>query len=133
MAFRTIGLRTIVLSTGLAIKSTGKPALKSTASSIPTWFYLGAAFSRFGLHVINATTVAGSSFTISLMGSLSTNNPALLGASKFQLLVQATSANLGGIKFSTSIIPATYVFLRSTKLTTAANRKYRVEMCAVPG
>lgn len=133
MAFRTIGLRTIVLSTGLAIKSTGKPALKSTATSIPQWFALGAAFSRFGLHVINATTVATSAYTISLMGSLSTNNPASLGSSKFQLLVQATSANLGGIKFSTSIIPATYVFVRSTKFTTAANRKVRIEMCAVPG
>ena len=133
MSFRTIGLRTIVLSTGLAIKSTGKPARASTAPGTPQWIALGAAYSRFGLRVVNATTAATSSFTVSLMGSLSTMNPALLGASRFQLLVQATSANLGGIKFSTSIIPATWVFVRSTKFTTGANRKVRIEMCAVPG
>src|SRR5437899_7176501 len=133
MAFRTIGLRTIVLSTGLAIKSTGKPARASTGPGIPQWFSLGAAYARFGARVVNATTAATSAYTITIMGSLSTNNPALLGASKFQTLLTLTSATLGGIKFSTAIIPATWVFVRSTKFTTAANRKVRVELCAVPG
>lgn len=132
MAFRTIGLRTVVLSSAFAIKSTGKPARASTAPGIPQWFALGTAYSRFGLHVINASTVATSSFSIKLMGSLSTVNPAGLGSSKFATLVTATSAALGSIKVSTGNAPATWIFVRCTAFSTAAGRKVRVEMCAVP-
>jgi len=133
MPFSRVGMRTLVLhgpngllSTAFVLKSTGK------YSSNVKPLALGSAFGRFGLQVTPGSTVATSGFTITIVGALTSQNPGKVGTSKFVTLVQATSANLGSVKFSTSIIPVTWIALRSTKFTTAAGRSLRVNVCAVP-
>ena len=133
MPFSRTGLRTLVLhgpagllSTAFVLKSTGKP------TSGIKMINLGAAYGRFGLQVTPGSTVATSGFTITIIGSLTSGNPGKVGSSKFVNLVQATSANLNSVKFSTSIIPVTWIGLRSSKFTTAAGRSLRVNLCAAP-
>lgn len=139
MRHETIGLPPLLLyggkgaliSTGnFALKSTGKPF--TTAAGFIKMIPLNGTYGRFGIQVQSATTVATSSFSIRLIGSISSANPQKLGSSKFTALVTATSANLNGIKFSTSIIPASWVGIASSKFTTAAGRAVTIRIVAVP-
>jgi len=128
MAFRTIGLRPITLT--VAKKSTGKPGTTAW-----TWIPLGASFSRFALQAVQATTVATSGFTLTLVGSLTTQNPGALGSSKFTaLLANYTSASAPGVVQTTKAapIPVAFIGIRSTKFTTAAGRALTVKIVAIP-
>jgi hypothetical protein len=120
-----------LISTGnFAAKSTGKPF--STAAGAIKMIPLRGVYGRYGVQVQSASTVATSSFSIRVIGSLSSANPQKLGSSKFTALVTATSANQNGIKFSTSIIPASWVGIASSKFTTAAGRAVTIRLVCVP-
>lgn len=119
------GLQTYVLSTGMSPKTTS------------SWLSLGNAFSRFALRCVRATTVGTSNFSVKLQGSLSTvfSTGAAVGAIGAYVptaLITYTQANVGTLKLSTALIPASYLRFSSTTFTTAANRKLRIEVVAVP-
>jgi hypothetical protein len=119
------GIRTLVLSTGAAAASSGG------------WKFLGAGYSRFGLRCVRATSIGTSNFTVSLRGCLSTINTTgaavgAIGAYTPSTLVAYTQASVGKLKLSTALIPATHVKAVVSVLTTAANRKLRIEMVCIP-
>lgn len=132
MPFSRTGMRSLQLfgpngqlSTGLKAKSTG------LAVTSVKFVNLGSPFSKFAIQVQPASTIATSAFTISLIGSLTSVNPGKVGSSKFSVLVQATSANLNAIKFSTTLTPAQWVGVRSTKYN-AASGAVNINIAAVP-
>lgn len=114
-----------MLSTGFAAASSG------------SWVALGGGYSRFGLRCVRATSIGTSNFTVSLRGSLSTRNTTgalvgAIGAYTPSTLITYTQALVGKLKLSTGLVPASYVKAVCTVLTTAANRKLRVELVALP-
>lgn len=119
------GIRTMVLSTGTAAASSGG------------WKFLGAAYSRFGLRCVRGTSIGTSNFTVSLRGGLSTVNTTgaavgAIGAYTPTTLIAYTQALVGKMKLSTGLVPATHVKAVVSVLTTAANRKLRIELVAIP-
>jgi len=119
------GIRTIVLSTGVAAASSG------------SWQGLGASYSRFGLRCVRGTSIGTSNFTVSLRGSLSTKNTTgaavgAIGAYTPSTLIAYTQTSVGKLKVSTGNLPAQYVKFVVSALTTAANRKLRIELVAIP-
>src|SRR5258708_8460758 len=90
------------------------------------WAALGCEFSKVVLQSVRGTTVATSSFSVTLQGSLSTKSTAPF------TLITYTSQNLRTLKMNTTQVPVTYVRFRSTKFTTAANRKLDIRIAAVP-
>lgn len=119
------GTRVLVLSTGFAAASSG------------AWFPLSGGYSRFGVRCVRAGAVGTSNFTVSIRGSLSTQNTTgaavgAIGAYTPSTLITYTQALVGKLKLSTGLVPASYVKAVCTVLTTAANRKLRVELVALP-
>lgn len=119
------GSRTIVLSTGFAAASSG------------AWFALNGAYRSFGMRCIRASSIGTSSFTVSLRGSLSTRNTTgaavgAIGAYTPSTLISYTQALVGKLKLSTGLVPASYIKAVVSVLTTAAGRKLRVEVVAIP-
>lgn len=121
------GIRTLVLSTGVAAASSG------------SWIPLGAAYRAFGLRCVRGTSVGTSNFTVSLRGSLSTQNTTgaavgAIGAYTASTLVAYTQAapGPGKLKLSTGLVPASHIKYVVSVLTTAANRKLRIECIAIP-
>jgi len=113
------------LSTGLAAASSG------------AWINLGSPHMRFGLYCSRATSIGTSNFTVSLRGSLTTTlttGPAVgaIGAYTPSTLVAYTQAVVGKVKMSTALVPAQYVKAVCSVLTTAANRKLRIILVALP-
>lgn len=126
MRFVRPGIQTMVLSTGVA-----------AASTATTWIDLKTAYSAFGLRCVRGTSIGTSNFTVSLRGSLSTKNTTgaavgAIGAYTPSTLVAYTQAVVGKTKLSTARVPARYVKAVVSVLTTAANRKLRIEMVAIP-
>lgn len=114
-----------VLSTGLAAASSG------------AWINLGSPHMRFAIQCSRATSIGTSNFTVSLRGSLTTTlttGPAVgaIGAYTPSTLIAYTQAVVGKLKMSTALVPAQYVKVVCTALTTAANRRLRVIMVALP-
>lgn len=119
------GTRVFVLSTGFAAASSG------------AWVALSGGYSRFGVRCVRAGSVGTSNFTVSIRGSLSTQNTTgaavgAIGGYTPSTLITYTQALVGKLKLSTGLVPATYVKAVCTVLTTAANRKLRVELVAIP-
>lgn len=119
------GSRTIVLSTGF------------TAASSGNWFALGGAYRSFGMRCVRSGAVGTSNFTVSLRGSLSTQNTTggavgAIGAYTPSTLISYTQALVGKLKLSTGLVPASYIKAVVSVLTTAANRKLRIEVVAIP-
>lgn len=120
-----VGIRTFVLSTGTAAASSG------------SWVDLHGTYSRFALRCVRASSVGTSNFSVSLRGSLSTKNTTgaavgAIGAYTPTTLIAYTQAIVGKLKVSTGLIPAGYVKAVVASMTTAANRKLRIELVAVP-
>ena len=108
----------------------------SAASSGP-WVNLNAAYRAFGLRCVRGTSIGTSNFTVSLRGSLTTKftTGAAVGAIAAytpSTLVAYTQAAVGKLKLSTALVPAQYVKAVVSVMTTAANRKLRVELVAIP-
>lgn len=119
------GIRTLVLSTGMSPKSTGG------------WKPLGAAYSKFAVRCVRASSVGTSNFTVKVYGNMSTVNTTgaavgAIGAYISPLITTVTQANVGQIKVSTATIVASYVKFSSTVFTTAAGRKLRIELLCIP-
>lgn len=119
------GMQTYVLSTGFAAASSG------------SWIPLNGTYSRFAVRCVRGTSVGTSNFTVSIRGSLSTHRTTgaavgAIGAYTPSTLIAYTQAVVGKLKMSTALVPASYVKAVCTVLTTAANRKLRVELVAVP-
>jgi hypothetical protein len=86
---------------------------------------------------VRGTSIGTSNFTVSLRGSLSTKNTTgaavgAIGAYTPSTLITYTQAIVGKLKLSTGLVPASYIKAVVTALTTAANRKLRVEVVAIP-
>jgi len=125
MRFTQSGLRTIVLSTGFSAASSG------------SWKPLGAAYARFAVRCVRASSIGTSNFSVSIRGSLSTKNTTgaavgAIGAYTPTTLMTVTQANVGKLRLSTGLIPAAYVKAVMVSMTSAANRKLRIELVAVP-
>lgn len=125
MPFRQLGTRTIVLSTGVAAASSG------------SWIPLGAAYSRFGVRCVRAGSVGTSNFTVSIRGSLSTQNTTgaavgAIGAYTPSTVIAYTQAVVGKLKLSTALAPASFVKYVVSAMTTAASRRLRIELVAIP-
>jgi hypothetical protein len=119
------GSRTIVLSTGVSAASSG------------SWFALGGAYRSFGMRCVRGTSIGTSNFTVSLRGGLSTRSTTgaavgAIGAYTPSTLIAYTQALVGKIKLSTGLVPASYIKAVVSVLTTAANRKLRIEVVAIP-
>jgi hypothetical protein len=119
------GTRTIVLSTGVAAASSG------------AWRFLGGSYSRFALRCVRAGSVGTSNFSVSIRGALSTQNTtgAAVGAIAAytpSTLISYTQALVGKVKVSTGLVPVTHIKYVVASMTTAANRKLRIEICCVP-
>ena len=125
MRFSQPGLRTIVLTTGAAAASSG------------AWIPLGAAYSRFAVRCVRASSIGTSNFAVSIRGSLSTKNTTgaavgAIGPYTPSTLLTVSQATVGKLRLSTGLIPASYVKFVIGSMTTAANRKLRIELVAVP-
>ena len=125
MRFVKPGFSSIVLSTGTAAASSG------------SWIDLKAPHMRFGLRCVRASSIGTSNFTVSLRGSLSTKNTTgaavgAIGAYTPSTLIAYTQALVGKVKMSTGLVPAQYVKAVVSALTTAAGRKLRIELVALP-
>ncbi len=94
------------------------------AKSTSPWLSLGGAYKLFTLQAAKGSSVATSGFTVKLFGALSSASTAPL------LLATCTSAARRAI--STGNVPVTWIKFSSTKFTTAAGRRLRVETCALP-
>ena len=94
------------------------------AKSTSSWIRLGGAYKLFALQVAKGSSVATSALTVKLFGALSSASTAPT------LLATCTSANR--FKLSTGNVPITWIKFSSTKFTTAAGRRLRVEACALP-
>lgn len=119
------GIRTFVLSTGTAAASSG------------SWVDLKGTYSRFGVRCVRASSIGTSNFSVSIRGSLSTKNTTgaavgAIGAYTPTTLIAYTQANVGKLKLSTALVPAAFVKAVVATMTTAANRKLRIELVAVP-
>ena len=99
---------------------------KSTAGS--GWLRLNGVYRNFGIAVRDIGSTVTSGYTIKVRLAASTVGAA---GSSWDV-VQATSANRNKIKVSTGNIPASYVQWFSTKFTTKAGRKLRVELLFLP-
>src|SRR5262245_13895562 len=116
----------LVLSTGFSAASSG------------SWVNLNAVFTQFALRCVRAGSVGTSNFTVSLRGSLSTVNTTgaavgAIGAYTPSTLIAYTQAapGPGKLKLSTARVPAQYIKVVVASMTTAANRRLRVEVVAV--
>lgn len=114
-----------IFSTGFAAASSG------------SWIDLGSPYTRFVMRCVRGTSIGTSNFTVSLRGSLSafqTTGPAVgaIGAYTPSTLIAYTQATVGKLKQSTALVPAQFIKVVCTVLTTAANRKLRVEVAGVP-
>ena len=110
-----------------------------TAASSGPWVNLNAAYRAFGLRCVRGTSIGTSNFTVSLRGSLTTKFTTgaavgAIGAYTPSTLVAYTQAapGPGKLKLSTGLVPAQYVKAVVSVLTTAANRRLRVELVAIP-
>lgn len=125
MRLDKVGIATIVLTTGQAAKSTGG------------WIRINTAYSKYALRCCRATSIGTSNFSVKLYGTLSTVNTTgaavgIIGAYVPSVLISYTQANVGTIKVSTGNLLACCIKYSSTAMTTAANRKLRVEVLALP-
>lgn len=123
--FERTGLDVRVLSTGISAASSG------------AWVNLGTPYRAFGLRCVRAGSVGTSNFTVSLRGSLSTQNTTgaavgAIGAYTPSTLISYTQALVGKLKLSTGLVPAQYVKFVCSALTTAASRKLRIELVCLP-
>lgn len=114
-----------VLSTGFAAASSGG------------WVNLGSPYMRFVMRCVRGTSIGTSNFTVSLRGALSTHLTTgaavgAIGAYTPSTLINYTQATVGKLKQSTALVPAQYIKVVCTALTTAANRKLRVEVAGLP-
>lgn len=119
------GSPTIVLSTGF------------TAASSGSWFPLQTGYTRFAMRCIRASSIGTSNFTVSLRGALSTKNTTgaavgAIGAYTPSTLIAYTQAIVGKTKMSTGLVPCSYIKAVVSVLTTAAGRKLRIEVVAMP-
>jgi hypothetical protein len=119
------GSRVFVLSTGFAAASSGP------------WVSLMGGYSRFGVRCVRGTSIGTTNFSVSIRGSLSTRNTTgaavgAIGAYTPSTLITYTQAIVGKLKLSTGLVPASYVKAVVVSMTTAANRKLRVELVAIP-
>jgi hypothetical protein len=119
------GTGTYVLSTGVASASSG------------SWLNLGTAMTRFSVRCVRGTSVGTSNFSVSIRGSLSTHRTTgaavgAIGAYTPSTVVAYTQAVVGKLKMSTALVPAQYVKYVVASMTTAANRKLRIELVAMP-
>lgn len=108
-----------------------------SAASSGSWVDLGASYSRFSARCVRGTSVGTSNFSVSIRGSLTTKNTTgaavgAIGAYTPSTVITYTQAIVGKLKQSTGLVPARYVKAVLVSMTTAANRRLRVELVAQP-
>lgn len=109
-----------------------------SAASSGSWIDLGASYSRFSIRCVRGTSIGTSNFSVGIRGSISTQRTtgAAVGAigayTPSTIIAAYTQATVGKLKQSTGLIPARYVKAVVASMTTAANRRLRVELVAQP-
>ena len=125
-----VGTDTFLLSptsvAGFAVASSGR------------WVDLGTAHRVFGIRCVRGSSVGTSNFSVGIRGSLTTQftTGAAVGAigayTPSTLIAAYTQATVGKLKLSTGLVPARYVKAVVASMTSAANRRLRVELVAIP-
>lgn len=107
------------------------------SASSGAWIDLGASYSRFSARCVRGTSIGTSNFSVSIRGALTTKFTTgaavgAIGAYTPSTLIAYTQALVGKLKQSTGLVPARYVKAVLVSMTTAANRRLRVELVAQP-
>ena len=113
-------------------------ALGFSAASSGRWVDLGTAHRVLAIRCVRGTTVGTSNFSVTIRGSLTTQftTGAAVGAigayTPTTVIAAYTQATVGKLKLSTGLMPVRYVKAVLASMTTAANRRLRVELVALP-
>jgi len=102
-----------------------------------SWVDLGVGYTPFTARCFRGTTAGTSNFAVSIRGTLTTVRTTgaavgAIGAYTPSTLIAYTQAVVGKLKMSTALVPARYVKFVVATMTTAAGRRLRVELVAMP-